>query len=531
MQKEIRALGFAILMTALVLVSPVLAADYYIDQNHSTASDQNTGTLNAPWKTIAKANQTLTPGDTVYIKSGNYTSYIAPNYSGTSAGPITYKNYGTDVVTISNAAYGIYLNGRSWITVEGIQFTDLDKFLWLQNNANHNIIAYCSFSQGRNIGWSGSKIYRSSSYNRVHNCQFSKYGDYSSGNDVGTILDIGNEESQTDISNYNLIENNRMFHGGHHILGVYGRFNVIRNNYLHNEPWLSGYGNRNLYLSGYSANSGWNLIEGNQIAYSSIPPDNWGASGMSLTTGYNIVRRNRFYYNDLAGIAMTLTSTYYSDIVYNKIYHNTFLHNGWNMTTGPDSMTSAIGFAIYSGAHIIKYNAIKNNLYYDHYQAYGAYRTSLSDQIFSGNWNGDDQGDPLFADGSKTPGDPMDASRPDLRLRPESPCIDRGTYLTTISSASGSGTAFNVTDSRYFMDGWGIAGVLGDEIQLYGSSQKARITGIDYSNHRITVDRTLTWTQNQGVSLSYTGSGPDIGAHEHMVSQGPEPPENLRVEE
>ncbi len=485
--------------------------DYYVDQTNPRADDQNTGTSHRPWKTITKANHTLVAGDTLYIKAGTYDSYIRPINSGTFRKPITYRNYQKDTVTIANTAYGIHLNSKSYICVYGVNFVECDKFLWLQNNASHNAIAYCNFDQGRHVEWSGSKIYRTSSYNWVHHCRFSKYG-YCTDNDIGSILDIGNEESRTDTSSYNLIEDNTMLHGGHHILGIFGRFNVIRNNYFHNENWSNGYGNRNVYLSGFPCSSGRNLIEGNQIAHSGIPPDNWGASGMLLATGYNIVRLNRFYHNNLAGISMSVTKDYLSDIIHNKIYNNSFLHNGFNMNKGPEAMTSAIGMAVRSGRLIIKQNAIKNNLYFLHHQVYGTYNVLISDQIIASNWDGDTQGNPKFVHASDVLGDPQDPSLPDLHLEPDSPCKDSGTYLTTIISSSGSGTSFEVADAGYFADGWGI--VPGDTIQLQKSMQRARIIKIDYESNTLKINKTLTWTQNQGISLIYEGSAPDVGAYE-----------------
>jgi hypothetical protein len=145
---------------------------------------------------------------------------------------------------------------------------------------------------------------------------------------------------------------------------------------------------------------------------------------------------------------------------------------------------------------------------------YDSYHVNLADQFFAGNWDGDAQGDPKFVNANTDLGDPMDASLPDLRLESNSPCKDAGTYLTTVTSPSGSGSAFQVVDAGYFMDGWGIAGVQGDEIQLFGSAQRARITALDYSTNMITVDRILTWTQNQGINLSYEGEAPDAGAYE-----------------
>jgi hypothetical protein len=311
----------------------------------------------------------------------------------------------------------VALNGKSYIIVQGIDFYNLDKFLWLQNSANHNTVAYCNFDQGRNIGWSGSKIYRNSSYNRVMHCRFSKYGYYTD-DDIGCILDVGNENSTTDLTGNNLLEDCVFFHGGHHILGVYGMRNVIRNCYFHNEPWAMGtsasdrgavlYGNRNISVSGYVENSGRNLFEGNSIAYSSDPSDNVGASGMSLTTSNNIVRMNRYYNNDCAGLNMTLTSSYLQNIRHNKIYNNSFFNNGHN----PDAYIRAktgIFFAIYSGPRVIEHNVIKNNILYKHRIPFDEYNINTSDrrglitqQTFVNNWDGDTQGDPIFADATIT---------------------------------------------------------------------------------------------------------------------------------
>lgn len=514
---------------------PIFARTFYVDQNSSAAHDQNNGTFLSPWKTIEKANHVLTAGDTVYIRQGIYHSYFAPENSGTDSYPIVYMNYGTDTVTVSNTAYGVNLNGRSHIIVRGIQFRYVDRFLWLQNGANDNRIEYCIFDQGQDIDWSGARIYNNSSFNWIHHCQFSNYGYYNA-DDIGAILDIGSEESKTDFSNFNLLEDNIFFHGGHHILGVFSMYNVIRRNYFHNEPWSMGnaesdrgavlYGNRNVYFSGYPENSGFNLFECNRVAYSSDPPDNIGASGMALTTSHNIVRFNLFYFNDRAGTSMSLTKYYYSDIVSNKLYHNTYFCNGINTQDPDDHMNSAIGFGLYSGTHIIQHNAIKNNLLFKHRVPYGTYRVNLLDQIFTGNWLGDEQGDPKFVKAAIALGDPMDTYYPDLRLQLGSPCIDSGTFLTTIVSADGSGRSFQVEDAGYFMDGWGI--VQGDSIQLYGSDQWAIISHVDYQSNLLTIDRMMTWTRNQGVCLVYISSAPDIGAYEQGKELNPPPPPKLR---
>jgi len=37
---------------------------------------------------------------------------------------------------------------------------------------------------------------------------------------------------------------------------------------------------------------------------------------------------------------------------------------------------------------------------------------------------------------------------------------------------------------------------------------------VDYDSNALSVDSALKWSAKQGVSLSYSGSAPDIGAHE-----------------
>ena len=536
-------------MSALFLaVSLSNAGQYFIDPVNG--SDSYTGSPEAQaWKTIGKANQTLAPGDTVFIKAGTYNdATINPARSGSSESlRITYRNFGNDVVTITNAQtydVGLRLDTKSYITVQGIQFTGQKRFLYIRYNSNYNIISSCSFdsakmTNGQTATWAGSVISGSSQHNWVHHCRFSNYGYYTD-DDISCVIDVGAESDSMDTTRYNLIENCLFYHGGHHVMGVYGKYNVIRNNSFHNEPWSMGtaasdrgavlYGDRNLSFSGYRKNGGRNLLDGNRIGFSADPSDNNGASGASLNSSENIVRFNTFFHNISAGLSMSVTSSYLQDILRNKVYSNSFFNNGHNPYDSIDHMSSGIGFGIYSGPLIIKDNALKNNVLYKHKLTFGEYNINTSDrtgiiavQVFANNWDGDKNGDPKFVDANPVPGDPMDLNLPDLHLSAGSPCIDSGTYLTTIVSAGGSGTSFQVADAGYFMDGWGISGVLGDEIQLFGTAQKARITTVDYAANTLTLDKSLTWTQNQGVCLAYEGSAPDIGAFEYGSSNAVKP--------
>ncbi len=513
---------------ALVLLSlgafgfPVAgrATDYYVDTSNPAASDANPGSAASPWKTISKANQTLVAGDTAYIKHGTYSDYVAPVNSGTASSLITYRNFSNDVVVVQNAAYGIHLDGKSRIAVQGITFTNLDAMMILENKANNNVIAYCTFVHMRTFSsYCGSRIWLLASSNWVHHCTFAQWGECSGGVAGGGVLEIGFDDGDSTYpGNYNLIENYTLYDGGHHTLGVHGNHNVIRNNYSYNTVWTAGKGERTLYLNGYAAYCQRNLIENNRFGYSYVPCDTWGAPGTQISTPLNIFRRNYFFYNNLSGIQFSTTDNYHAGPNSNYVYHNTFMGNGWQLDGGSDDQQrSQIGFQNWSTSFTVKSNVIKNNLFYDAPRVYGYNSASASDQTFANNYNGDASGNPLFLNATNVtspiiPANPADTNYPNLAVQTNSPVIDAGGALTTITSASGSGTALVVADANYFMDGWGI--VQGDRIQLLGSTQTARITAVNYATRTVTVDTNLVWTQNQGIALPYNGNAPDIGAYE-----------------
>lgn len=545
MKRMIQSRGFlwlAFLFT-ITIVSQAQAIEYYVDQGNSSANDQNTGTVSSPWKTITKANQTLTAGDTVYIKAGTYNSYIAPAKSGTSSMRITYKNYGTDKVTIQNAAYGILLDGKSYITVQGINFTNLDRFMYLQNGANYNIIAYSNFDYGRSNGWAGSIIYRNSSYNWIHHSRFSNYGECKAGNgpgsDSGTVLDIGNEEDGADASRYNVIEDSTLYHGGHHVMGVFSRYNTIRNNYLHNDAWSNGRGHRNLYLQGVTTGSGYVLFEGNRLGYSTRGCNNASPTvgSVTMTTSNNIFRYNKIYHSVAYGLgtgSYNSQGSQYDTGSYNKIYNNTIFNSGYNID--PSYNNGSEDTAIWFSNSVNTGNIVKNNLYSANYQVHSGVTAK---QTFADNWNGDTQGAPKFVNASTTPPvDKTDAILPNLDLQSGSPAIDKGGALTTITSPTGSGTSLNVSNASYFQDGtYGPPGVVqADWIAVGTPTNAVQISSI--SGNTINLVKSINWTNGQsvwlykksdGVIVLY-GNAPDAGAYE--FTQGTttlSAPTNLRI--
>lgn len=61
-----------LLVFLVILLSPVFAATYYVEQNHPQASDDNPGSEDRPWLTIKHSAEVADAGDTVLIKAGHY---------------------------------------------------------------------------------------------------------------------------------------------------------------------------------------------------------------------------------------------------------------------------------------------------------------------------------------------------------------------------------------------------------------------------------------------------------------------------
>jgi hypothetical protein len=503
-----------IAITALLVVGTAvaaLAADHYASSTGSATWEQSLD-VSTPCS-LPTANAHVQPGDAVYLLGGTYRTAIAPARSGTPGdGRITYANYSEDQVVIRDAEHAIHLDKRSYVSVRGIQAYRCQQFLVILEG-HHNDIGQCRFEQNRNESvWGGSWVQKSSTYNRIHDCVFTRFGWVADGDDKGILLDVGLDISTTDASDRNVIENNLFSYGGHHILHICGANNVVRGNYFHNEDWMDcdrpdGCGNRNAMTIGPMARQ--NLFEENRFAFAGTPPDDNGANGLVLRSPDNIVRRNMSYGNGAAGIS--LASMTVSIPTGNRIYANTIHHNGYDSAI--DSLWwGGISFGNW-GNGTMPGNVLVNNILHDnrHDRSISGYGEA-GEQIIRTNWM--DAGDPGFAAPS-LPADTDDANLPDYRLRANSPCIDRGEFLTRITSESGSGIGFAVEDAEFFYDGWGVPGEVGDLIQLEGTTRVARILRIDYERDLIATDRELSWTTGQGVSLAYAGDAPDLGAHEY----------------
>ena len=511
---------------------------------------------------LATANANAAAGDIVYLRNGTYGTSIAPAKNGTAANRITYKGYTAEMAKITGVATAINVVGKSYITIDGVNVDGADTFADLQTAHHIWILNSTLINSTDTGGWPlGIKMYNNSQYNWLANCTIGQVGYMTSNDDIGGVMNLGDWSNPNDTTAYNLIEKNQFYHGGHHIIEIAAKYNILRNNTFHNENWTpcnrpstgNLCGNRDVGIYDDSLDAYWNVLEGNRFAFAGASiDDTTGSTGASVRSPHTNVRNNLFYFNDGPGLGLYVDSTNTYDARYGHVYNNVFYQNAISPLSASDyRYTFGMVFDNVAGNSApmpITNVAVKNNLFYNN--AAGDmffYYTDPSLQTVLGNYynlasgsNASGYFTPnIPADNIKSSADPLfvNINAPptvahidefDFHLQPTSPLIDKGIYLTATTSA-GSGTTIPVMDAGYFIDGYGI--VPGDTIQLQGQTQTAGIVSINYQTNQIAVDTSLTWNANQGVSLPYSGSAPDIGAYEYTGRTSPSPssPGNLRM--
>jgi len=496
------------LVVLAVLACCAEGADYYVANQ---GDDNGPGTSpTAPWRTIARANAAVAPGDTVHIHGGVYREAIAPAASGTEANRITFKAYANEPVTLTGVQRGIVMSDRAYVTVDGIACRQTDEYVYL-DNCHHVWITNCSFDySSQQRGWPiGVRFRRDAHHNRLAHCRIGRVGYSTRNDDKGGVMHIAAG------SEYNLIENCIIFYGGHHLIEVIGSRNVIRNNYFHNEEWMNAphrretggkAGNRHVIIDGGGAQ---NILDGNVFALSGLPPDQDGSAGVSVRTARNIVRRNIFYDNDMAGLNVYSAGGRH-DVRFNHIYHNVLFRNAYAAKSTFEPFLCGLSLTKHRNGSITDISIV-NNIFWRNRNGFAIsfYYCDRARQSVRRNW--EEAGPPLFVN-DRAPADPLRPGLLDFHLQAQSPCIDAGGFLTR-TTAPGQGTAIPVADAGFFTDGFGI--VEGDLVQLEGDTRRLRVVQVDYEAGVIHVDAPVAWQAGQGVSQPFNGARPDIGAYEH----------------
>jgi PKD repeat protein len=480
----------------LIFLIPLSAGTVYYVKPTGNNNNTGLGLSDAlAWQTIARATAAAGPGDIVNIMAGTYTAgdssaCLRTHVDGTLGNPITFQNYGNDIVILKNQYYGISIQ-NNYITISGLRVMNdaqtLGSLVWgVKAGSNNHIILQncvirnCSPGDG---GVSWGIDWEWVTYGKILDCQIDHVGTPASAG-----LESGNGIGMAGTNN--LIEGCTIDYCGHAGLFLACDKSVIRNCTL-----IGTWGIPGEFLH-YGTEAKRLVIENCILRSASGLEDGAWSNQSFQPQGSNIIfRRNRIYNGIGAGLGSYSNGSYHNK--HNKYYHNVIYRCG-NMPESPyirgpyEFKEEADG----TTADII----IKNSVHYTNGQdavTYSGY-ANPADVTFDGcTWNSTN---PLFVNAPA-----------DLSVQDGSPCIDRGVFLTK-SKYAGSGNQIEVEDAGYFVDGFGL--IPGDVVQFQGQAQTARITAINYASNSLTFDQPLTWNAGQAVSLPYSGAAPDIGVFE-----------------
>ncbi len=452
--------------------------------SYSPPARSCSGGRETAFSTLAGASTRTEPGTTVVIREGTYREPLVPTGSGTLDLPITFKAFEGETPTLSGIdAPAIQIVGREYVVVDGLAVSDTTGWGRLEDSRNVTIQNVEFRRAGAHGTTGGLKLVRSST-NRI----------------VGNRFDDGNDNVMVqDASNGNVIAGNLFVTARHTLLCIKcSNANVVRGNVFANSTHKAmeifdceGGSDAPFRLDSTKRN----LVEQNYFSITRGASRPYEYNGIQHGGQYSIVRRNVFLQDQGGGVAYQSYPQESLFVYGNRLYHNTFYDNRCFAVIG------------YSGdPKQYSDNRVMNNLFYKNRDCSGqGDQVSIADSgavILSGNAM--ESRDPAFVDEQKH----------DFHLKSDSGMIDRAGSLTTAREA-GQGTTMPVRDVMWFFDGFTIPGETGDEIQLLGTTDSARIVSIDYKANTLTLDRSLSWRSGQGVALKFAGVAPDYGAFEY----------------
>lgn len=544
-----------VLLALLVFSLPIVAQTIYVDHqltadcvgNYSIANRDCSGTDGDAYVTFASASSAATASMTVLIRAGSYSEQLSPQHAGSVGSYITFKNYGNEVVEITGATLepAIWIENKDYIAIEGLQIRDVDR--WLNAlGCDYLVLKNNVFERALDSGRSSKTgVF-------LQACNYAIIQD-------NTLFDTTQDNLGLVNCDYNLIEGNTITKAYHTLWALKcSNFNIIRDNYFHNEIQKigeiydcdnAGFGSAEFPKLDSYDDAKHNVVEGNVFAYTASPVDKSPYSGIQYAAQNGLIRNNIFYECEGPPISLSLYSDEAKYNYSNRIAHNVFYDNEFG---GIDISGST--------NHTFSDQEFKNNIFYKNKfvqrdsrwswydeldQKAVQIKTGRIDEIFFDNNNiFNNQADDLYIiayglrNSSSNPGpesltwwqtnhptvfannlqvEPnfVDVSTYDFHLQSNSPMIDAGAFLTKATISGTNSTALQVDDAAWFIDGFGITA--GDVIQIEGQTTQVSITAIDYGTGTLTLDAPLSWDSGDGVSSAFNNTQPDLGAFESQI--------------
>ncbi|MGI9308251.1 MAG: choice-of-anchor Q domain-containing protein, partial [Gammaproteobacteria bacterium] len=399
-------------------------AAFYVDRNHPQASDTNPGTEDEPWQTMVHAAETVSAGETVYVKAGVYNEGdVEFANSGTAGSEIVFAAYPGDERLAILDSNRVEIVGVSHVTVRGIRVQNSDdQGFYIRGpddpfsaptghitiSGNHTFNTYSSGIAVWGVPWSEEP----GDFNNLVDIVIE-------GNLIEMAVNGGSNECITVSDGVSGVDvnNNEIRLGGNNDRGGEGidfkngvRDSQIRNNYIH------GLSRRAIYIDGGDKEGSVNSnirIHGNVLL---DDPDN---AIMIMSEGVGDVD-GIYIYNNLIvnpnknGISIwehpdgvgrnTINNI---QIVNNTVIHGGHQGGGWgNISNKHESATNVL---------------IRNNVTRDGYQfdIKGTDLTTIDNNLCRDSFC-EIQDDPEFVNAT------LDPNTWDYHLKSTSPAIDAG---------------------------------------------------------------------------------------------------------
>ncbi|HLM01380.1 MAG TPA: FG-GAP-like repeat-containing protein [Pyrinomonadaceae bacterium] len=360
----------------------------YVDSVNG--NDSNSGTsLAAAWRTLAKANNSVIPGDLVYLKGVFTDQWIRPAQSGTEQNRITFKkhpehNAVLKAQDISGGVFGVALNNLSYITIDGLEFDNVPTPFQVTGQDGHH-----NWFRNLYVHTNGASTFRDGAHhNRVEDSVFVNLGSDADNNNGPDAVNLYGDADN------NIIVRNYFGNAGHGAFTVIPYSSGLSENNTFAQNIVNNQWSSNLILGGGSRG---NLIECNEIKNATlISTHNYERMGIQVSGKNDIIRYNYIYKNKGDGILITgyINGSYVQYPENNHLYHNTIAYNGRSgvyMHIADDSSNpNANGY--------VRNNIIENNLLWGN--GTGTFPYDLPYDVVGNTFSANNPWAPGFTDGN-----------------------------------------------------------------------------------------------------------------------------------
>ncbi|HIW33992.1 MAG TPA: DUF1565 domain-containing protein [Candidatus Paenibacillus intestinavium] len=433
----------------------------------TSGSDNNDGSVDAPWRTIQYAADTMKAGETVLVREGIYEEAITITNSGSaSAGHITFQAYPgelpiIDVSNVPDTSYIVQFINSHYVVFDGFELTGL-----VSDSSSKYLAGIKVTKSGSNLYIMNNHLHDIANTNVKGNANgIIVYGNGAqaikditiSGNQIHDLI-LGSSETVTVVGNVDgfTISNNLIYNVnniGIDVAGHYGtcsspcidqaRNGVVSDNIVHSVDTIANPAYRGVRAAAaIYVDGGTNtIIERNEV-YNNNYGIEIASEKFNKTTNNIVVRNNYIYNNHQSGLIMGGSSTKNGSASNNIIMNNTFYFNN-TLKTGDGEITFQNQVTNNSYYNNIFYadsmtpffydnrtgnngNFVDYNMYYvsgaisNHWRVYGTKYNSFEKYVTATKRDVHSIfADPLFTD----------AQSGELSLQEDSPAIDAGTII------------------------------------------------------------------------------------------------------